>query len=698
MLKNLYVATNAPRSGKSLISLGIMEILSRRVERLGFFRPIIRQTQTPDNDIELMRQRYQLQVPYESLYGMSIDDARSLASQGKSQEVLAQIFTRYKELERHCDFILCEGSDLTGLATSLEFDFNTQMANQIDAPVVVVANGFQKTREETLDLARLLRESFEDEGCHLLAIMLNRVPQDIIEDVQSDLRQQWTHATPVYALPEEEILSKPTIGRVTQALNAKRLCGTHGNLNRLVRAYKVAATDLSNFLSRIQDGSLIITPGDRADLIVGSLAAFQSTSLPKVAGLILTGGLEPAPVVRRLIEGFEDALPIYTVETDTYETATRVGGVVDTIAPGNRPKMAAALGHFEKHVDLQKLESQIEIARSGRVTPVMFQYDLIERAHADKKRVVLPEAKDERILRATEILLRRNVVDVTLLGQESEIRLLAEEIGVDLTGVEIVDPIASPWLDNYAWTYFELRGHKGITLEQARDNMLDVSYFGTMMVYKGAADAMVSGAAHTTGHTIRPALEFIKVHPSRNIVSSVFFMCMADQVHVYGDCAVNPNPNSEQLADIAIASAETALSFGVEPRIAMLSYSSGASGKGEDVDKVRAATERVKQLRPDLMIEGPIQFDAAVDRGVAQQKLPGSEVAGRATVFIFPDLNTGNNTYKAVQRSANAIAVGPVLQGLRKPVNDLSRGCSVADIVNTIAITAIQAQTQKSTP
>jgi phosphate acetyltransferase len=670
-----------------------MEILSRRVERLGFFRPIIRQTQTPDNDIELMRQRYQLQIPYESLYGMSRDEARALVTQGKSKEVLAQIFTRYKALERQCDFILCEGSDLEGLATSLEFDFNAEMATQIDAPVVVVANGYQKTREETLHLARLLKESFEEEGCQLLAIMLNRVPQDIIEDVKSDVLQQWKHDTPVYALPEEELLSKPTISRVAEVLNAKRLCGTHSNLNRLVRAFKVAATDLSNFLSRINDGSLVITPGDRADLIVGSLAAFQSSSLPKVAGLILTEGLEPAPVVRRLIEGFEDALPIYSVESGTYETATRVGDVVDTIAPGNRPKMAAALGLFEKHVDLQKLESQIEIASSGRVTPVMFQYDLIERAHAAKKRVVLPEAMDERILRATEILLRRNVVDITLLGQETGIRRLAEEIGVDLSGVEIVDPIASPWLDNYAWTYYELRGHKGITLEQARDNMLSVSYFGTMMVYKGAADAMVSGAIHTTGHTIRPALEFIKVHPSRKIVSSVFFMCMDDQVQVFGDCAVNPNPDSEQLADIAIASADTALSFGVEPRIAMLSYSSGSSGKGEDVDKVRAATEKVKQLRPDLMIEGPIQFDAAVDPAVGRQKCPDSDVAGRATVFIFPDLNTGNNTYKAVQRSANVIAMGPVLQGLRKPVNDLSRGCSVADIVNTVAITAIQAQT-----
>ena len=692
MLKNLYIATNAPRSGKSLISLGIMEILSRRVERLGFFRPIIRQTETPDNDIELMRQRYSLQFPYESLYGMSLEEARSLASQGKSDEVLTRIFTRYKELERHCDFIVCEGSDLTGLATSLEFDFNAQIATQIDAPVVVVANGFEKTREETLTLARLLKESFADEGCHVLAIMLNRVPKAIIEDVKDDLRQKWTHDTLVCALPEKKALGRPTISRVAEALNAKRLCGTHGNLNRLVRRNRVAATELSNFLCRIKDGDLVITPGDRADLIVGSLAAFQSTTLPKVAGLILTGHLEPTPAVRRLIEGFEDALPIYSVETGTYETATRVGEVTDTIAPENGPKMATALGHFEEHVDLQKLASLFEIARSKRVTPVMFQYNLIERAHTEKKRVVLPEGKDERILRATEILLRRNVADITLLGQETGIRLQAEEIGVDLTGVDIVDPISSPWLDNYAWTYYELRGHKGITLEQARDNMLSVSYFGTMMVYKDDADAMVSGAIHTTGNTIRPALEFIKVHPNRRVASSVFFMCMPDQVQVFGDCAINPDPNYEELADIAIASADTAQSFGVEPRIAMLSYSSGASGKGEDVDKVRAATERVQELRPDLLVEGPIQFDAAVDPDVGRQKCPGSDVAGRATVFIFPDLNTGNNTYKAVQRSANVIAMGPVLQGLRKPVNDLSRGCTVADIVNTVAITAIQAQ------
>ena len=322
----------------------------------------------------------------------------------------------------------------------------------------------------------------------------------------------------------------------------------------------------------------------------------------------------------------------------------------------------------------------------------MFQYDLVEQAKSDKQHIVLPEGKDDRILCATDMLLRRNVVDITLLGAPSLIRQNAAALGLDIEKASIINPAESPDLQDYQETYYELRRHRGMTLEQAGETLLDVSYFGTMMVYKGCAHAMVSGAAHTTRHTIRPALEFIKACPGRKIVSSVFFMCLEDRVLVYGDCAVNPNPSAEELADIALASADTAKAFGIEPLVAMLSYSSGSSGTGGDVDKVRRATELVREQRSGLLIEGPIQYDAAIDMGVGLQKLPGSDVAGRATVFVFPDLNTGNNTYKAVQRSSKAIAMGPVLQGLRKPVNDLSRGCTVVDIVNTVAITAIQAK------
>jgi phosphate acetyltransferase len=330
--------------------------------------------------------------------------------------------------------------------------------------------------------------------------------------------------------------------------------------------------------------------------------------------------------------------------------------------------------------------------RSSRVTPLMFQHELLSRARSVRRHIVLPEGTEERVLRAAEIVRLRDVVDLTLLGNPGEVGEKIAALGLSLGGVRVVDPLASEWREDFGRTYFELRKHKGVSPQMAHDAMGDVSYFGTMMVHRGLADGMVSGAVHTTQHTIRPALEFVRTRPGVSIVSSVFFMCLPDRVLVYGDCAINPDPNAEQLAHIAVSSADTARSFGVEPRVAMLSYSTGESGKGADVDKVKEATRIARQLRPDLKLEGPIQYDAAIDPDVARVKLPKSEVAGRATVFIFPDLNAGNNAYKAVQRAADAVAIGPVLQGLNKPVNDLSRGCTVTDIVNTIVITAIQAQ------
>jgi len=369
-----------------------------------------------------------------------------------------------------------------------------------------------------------------------------------------------------------------------------------------------------------------------------------------------------------------------------------IQNIQSVLMPENEQRLATALGHFEAHVSSEELAKEITISRSKTVTPLMFEYDLFERARSNRKHIVLPEGMDERVLRATDILLKRNVVDITLLGNEDEILKKAASLRLKLDGAFIIDPYDNDLIHDYAATYFKLRQHKGISKQAAVDLMHDVSYFGTMMVYKGHADGMVSGAAHTTQHTIRPAFEFIKTKPGVSIVSSSFFMCLEDRVLVYGDCAINPNPDAAQLADIAISSALTAKQFGIEPRIAMLSYSTGKSGKGTDVDKVREATEIVHERLPELKVEGPIQYDAAIDASVAKTKMPDSEVAGKATIFIFPDLNTGNNTYKAVQRSANAIAIGPVLQGLNKPVNDLSRGCLVKDIVNTVVITAIQAQ------
>lgn len=698
MLRNLYIAAIEPGSGKSLVLLGVMELLSKRVQRLGFFRPVIHAGEQYDNDIELIRRRYQLGLPYDMQYALTHDDARQLLAVGQFDELLKQVIEKYKQLEHHCDFVVCEGINPTDIDPALVDNFDTRVAKHLAAPILMVASGYGKTPDELVGAVRTEHEAYAEEGCSIVATVVNRVLPADVAKVKAALEAVWQYADPVFVLPDEALLAKPTIAEIAKALNARLIHGdsTSSQLSREVSAFKVAAMQLPHMLDHLQEGSLVITPGDRADIILGCLASAFSDSYPTIAGMVLSGGMPPAPSVQRLLDGFSRwTVPIFSVEMDTFETATQTNSVRAEITPDNDRKIASALGVFESHVNLSKLTEHIAVSRSDRMTPIMFEYELIERARAAKQHIVLPEGTDDRILRAAEILLRRGVVDITLLGNEQTIREAIAALGLNLNGVNIINPLESEWHADYAKTYYELRQHKGITEEFAFDMMHDVSYFGTMMVYKDVADGMVSGALHTTAHTIRPALEFIRTVPGCSIVSSVFLMCLDDRVLVYGDCAVNPNPNSQQLADIAISSAQTAQTFGIQPLIAMLSYSTGASGKGADVDKVKEATRLVREQCPELQIEGPIQYDAAVDVNVAKTKLPDSKVAGHATVFIFPDLNTGNNTYKAVQRSAKAVAVGPILQGLKKPVNDLSRGCTVPDIVNTVAITAIQAQARK---
>ena len=696
MSKNLYIATLEPRSGKSVVALGLMELLSRRIRKLGFFRPIIPDVET-DNNIRLIRHRYNLSFSHDEMYAYKNEHAQNMSAAGQRETLLKNILSKYKQLESRCDFILCEGTDYTGVSSAFEFDFNAEVANNIGSPILVVVNGWGKSGDDMVDAVRYAHESFLGKGCTILATVVNRTDSKNAETLKKHLSDPKISSEPVYLLPAEPSLGKPTVGEVVSALNGKVLQGDSDGLNREIHDFKIAAMNLPHFLDYIEDGTLIITPGDRADVILGSLAASISETYPNISGILLTGGLQLEPQVQRLLEGFKKAspLPIFSVDTDTYTTAMNAGAVRASLTPENSRKIASALGLFESHVNASEIEDRIKVVRSKRVTPIMFEYELIEKAKADRQHIVLPEGHEDRILRASEILLRRNVANLTLLGDPGKISQKISGLGLDLEGVTIIDPTASELLETYAQTYYNLRKHTGISEELARDTMTDVSYFGTMMVYKGAAGGMVSGAIHTTGNTIRPALQFIRTQPGYSVVSSVFLMCLSDRVLVYGDCAVNPDPNAEQLADIAINSAETAAIYGIEPRVAMCSYSTGESGTGTDVVKVREATQIAKNRRPDLKIEGPIQYDAAVDAGVALTKMPGSEVAGHATVFIFPDLNTGNNLYKAVQRSANAVAIGPVLQGLKKPVNDLSRGCTITDIVNTVAITAIQAQAVK---
>lgn len=692
-MQSVYIAGAGSGSGKSVVVLGFMEMLYAVNRQVGFFRPIVSKGVEQDHLTSLIRDRYHLPFPPEMLFGCTAETASHLVAAGQYDELLKMILDKFKRLEERCDLVVCAGTDFDGLVPSLEFDFNADLANNLGCGVVVVVKGFGRSPEDAIESLYMAHASMRNRGGDFLASVVNGIDPEHVAIVQSRARKLLPENENVYVLPRQPALGMPTIGEVQEALGCECLCGDGDSLNQVVSNYKIAAMEVPDFLGYVEDGCLIITAGDRSDIILAALAADVSSSFPRVAGLLLTGGLRPAENVQRLLEGLRRTkVSILLVPTDTFTTAMNVNRIEATILPGDERKIAAALGLFEGHVDADELRARIAVRQSDRVTPLMFEYELIRRAKLQRQRIVLPEGSDERILRAAEILTLRQAADLILLGKPDKIRRRIGELGLKLNGIPIIDPVSSPDRERYAQAYYELRKHKGISAQMARDALEDVSYFGTLMVYTGDADGMVSGATHTTQHTIRPAFETIKTKPGVKLVSSVFFMCLADRVLVYGDCAVNPNPTSEELADIAITAAGTAAAFGIEPRVAMLSYSSGSSGKGADVERVRKAVKLAHARRPDLKLDGPIQYDAAVDVGVARSKMPESEVAGHATVFIFPDLNTGNNTYKAVQRSAGALAIGPILQGLRKPVNDLSRGCTVADIVNTVAITAIQAQ------
>jgi len=699
MAQSIYIVAIGPQSGKSVVALGLMELLSRRLRRVGYFRPIIPSHDMVDNNLQLIRTRYRLPFAYDEMFALSHDEAQHLSAEGSTDQILKTILDKYKRLESKCDFVLCEGTDFSGLSLPFEFEFNAEVVNNLGCPILLLLNCHNKSPENILDALHVAQESFLKKGCTILASVVNRVEPALMETVREKVAECDVESGtcnmecgPVYVLPEEPFLGKPTVGEIARALGAKIIMGDPEEMNRGVADFKVAAMSLPHFLDHLVEGDLIIAPGDRSEIILGSLAANFSSTYPSIAGLLLSGGFVPDTQISLLLQGLRMTVPIVSVRTDTFTTAMNASAVPPMLTPENGRKIATALGLFEAHVNLPELESRISLVKSTRVTPIMFEYNLVAMAQRHRQHIVLPEGAEERILRASEILIRRGVAEITLLGDPAEIQGTASNLGLDLTGVTIIDPVTSALREDFAQTYFALRRHKGITEKGAFDTVADVNYFGTMMIHKGLADGMVSGSVHTTGDTIRPALQFIRTRPGVSIVSSVFLMCLADRVLVYGDCAVNPDPNAQQLAEIAISSADTAKLYSIEPLVAMCSYATGASGKGADVDKVREATRIAKELRPDLKIEGPIQYDAAVDAGVAKTKLPESQVAGKATVFIFPDLNTGNNLYKAVQRSANAVAIGPVLQGLNKPVNDLSRGCTVADIVNTVAITAIQAQ------
>ena len=688
---SLYIASMEPAAGKLLVTMGMMEILSRHIEHLGFFRPVIEESHASDNDIDLIRKKYCSEMKHDECYGFVADEVKTMVSEGRIKEFYEQLLIKFSDLQQKFDFILCEGLNHSGFLASFDMDINLELAKHLGCPFLGVISGVGLDAHDIHEEIKITNATIQAAGCTHFATFVNRLSIGAHNSLElDDLHLNMT--PPVFLVPEDDELDKPTLADMQQGLNSSIILGSKKDLFRPVKQFKIATMTVEHFLGYIQDGDLIIVGGDRADILLASVSTLSSPNYPNISGILLTGGYTPKKNMLRLLEGMEVPVPILSVPQGTYVATKRAEAIPVVITPDNKRKIAKGLGLFETHIDTAILIKQIHISVSTSVTPIMFEHQLFARAKTRRMHIVLPEATDERILRAADILLNREVVDLTLLGNPTEINNSCAALGLNLKKATIIDPTQSDHLPDYTSTLFELRRHKGLTQEAAIDAMLDVSYFATMMVHKGHADGMVSGAIHTTGDTIRPALQIIKTSPGISVVSSVFIMCLDTKVLVYGDCAVNPDPNAEQLAEIGISSAETAQMFGIEPRIAMLSYSTGGSGKGKDVDKVREATRIAQEKRQDLLIEGPIQYDAAISPDVAKTKLPDSQVAGKATVFIFPDLNTGNNTYKAVQRSSGAIAIGPILQGLNKPVNDLSRGCLVTDIVNTVAITAVQAQ------
>ncbi len=695
MKKAIYIATIEENCGKTIITLGLLRMLLGKTAKVGYFRPIIEDSEEgkKDTHIETVISHFDLDIQYDDAYAITKSKLIKKKNNGKLGDVVDLIIEKYKRLEDRFDFILVEGTSFTGEGTVIELDINVLIAKNLGVPTIIVGSGKGKTLDELIDNLNLAYNSFKIKEVEVLAVIANKVQPENLELVTTSLQKSLPSSVLVNSIPLISSLNNPTIHEIVEALEAKILFGQE-YLNNQIGNYSIGAMQLRNYLLHLKENALVITPGDRADIILGALQANESANYPAISGIVLTGNIIPEDSIMKLIEGLSSIVPIITVDGGTYSIANKIGSIKSKIYPDNLQKIETSINTFDKYVDLDVLIDKFNAFEAEGMTPKMFQYNLVKRAKAHRKHIVLPEGSDERIIIAAARLQAMDVVDLSIIGNKKQIESKVAELGLefDFSRIPIINPIESDFYEDYVNTYYELRKAKNVTLGMARDLMEDVSYFGTMMVYKGHADGMVSGAAHTTQHTILPALQFIKTKPNSSVVSSIFFMCLEDRVSIFGDCAINPNPTAEQLAEIAISSADSSIGFGIEPKIAMLSYSSGSSGKGDEVDKVRAATEIVKQKRPDLKIEGPIQYDAAVDLEVGQSKMPNSEVAGHASVLIFPDLNTGNNTYKAVQRETGALAIGPMLQGLNKPVNDLSRGCTIDDIINTVVITAIQAQ------
>jgi phosphate acetyltransferase len=699
MSHRLLVVPTARGVGLTSVCLGLVRALDRLGVRHAFVKPIGTASGTPDRSSALIRLTTELTAPEP----IPRREAEDMLGEGKEALLLERVVEQVERASRDADVVVVEGlvpvADVV-YATRL----NIAMAEALDAELVLVAAPGEDDPVKVADNVDIAARAYEELGRDGHCCILNKVrskaddqgpssmmlagpaePRDDIKAFRKALA--FEHLHPLGIIPFEPELAALRVKQLADGIGAKAL--NEGRwIHRRVREVALCAATVKNAAARFRPGTLVITPGDRDDiLLAAALAELQGAQL---AGVLLTGGWKPDGRVLELCKpALNTGLPLLSVASDSYTTAAKVHDVPRDVPRDDRERAEVVMNFIASHLDSAWLAGLAKEARTPSMTTPAFRYRLVERARAAKRIIVMPEGDEPRTVTAASICAERGIAEVVLLGEPDAIEAVARRQGVSLgEGVRIVDPREVK--HEYVAPMVSLRKHKGLTEAAASDQLGDTVVLGTMMLKQDEVHGLVSGAVHTTANTIRPALQLIKTAPDSKLVSSVFFMCLPTQVLVYGDCAVNPNPNAEQLAEIALQCADSAAAFGIEPCVAMISYSTGSSGAGEGVDKVVRATAIAKKLRPELLIDGPLQYDAAAVAEVGKKKAPSSPVAGQATVFVFPDLNTGNTTYKAVQRSANVVSMGPMLQGLAKPVNDLSRGASVEDIVFTIALTAIQ--------
>ena len=662
--------------GLTSVALGIVRALQRLGVDAGFVKPV--DQDITDNSEFFARTIFQLPVPEP----LSLQATAERIAANQSSELMEDIVTLCMSAAQGSSVLFVEGLH-TDSSHSFAAQLNVDIARSLKAEVIVVADASVPNAVGDL---RFNISQFANEGCRVAGVIFNKAPEGF--DVESAKRQ--LGKTRIWGIIRNNpVLRAPRTLDVAEYLAAEVILA--GEIEkRRVHETMIAERSVAQTIPYLRPGTLVITSGDRDDIILASaLAASRGVEL---AGLLLTHSSSITPQVMELAApALSSGLPILRTPDNSFVTAQRVSNIPDAVPHEDVARMNTVLDAIAEQLDTDTISAGFHIPENTKLSPPAFRYQLIQKARSGVKRIVLPEGDEPRTVRAAVICEEKGIARCVLLGKRESIEAVAAAQGVTLpASIEILDPDAIR--DRYVAPMVELRKAKGLTAQQAEALLEDTVMLGTMMLAEDEVDGLVSGAVHTTASTVRPALQLIKTAPGSSIVSSVFFMLMPDQVLVYGDCAINPEPTAEQLAEIAKQSADSATAFGIAPKVAMISYSTGRSGVGEDVDKVRTATEIAHEKYPDLVLDGPLQYDAASVVEVGQQKAPNSPVAGQATVFVFPDLNTGNTTYKAVQRSANVVSVGPMLQGLRKPVNDLSRGALVDDIVFTIALTAIQAQ------